>query len=75
MEKANWKDDTFLRVSLSDTAKAPTIPPHKFEKKVNFVVKPKRGLVYIRTCPEWAKDIVENLIKNDENTNRYFIKE
>ena len=75
MKKLNWQDDSFLRVKLADTATAPTVKDHKFEKKVTFVVKPKSGQVYRKTCPEWAKYIVENMIANDVNTSMYFIEE
>lgn len=76
MNKANWRDDTFLRVHLADTATAPiALKGRKFDKQVTFVVKPKSGQVYRKSCPEFAKDIVETIIKNDENTSRYFLEE
>lgn len=76
MEKANWKNDDFLRVYLADTATAPiAVKERKFEKKVTFIVKPKYGQVFRKTCPNFAKDVVEMMIKNDENTNRYFIED
>lgn len=72
----NWKDDDFLRVKLADTAPAPiAVKKPKFDKKIIFVVKPKHGAVYRKICPEFAKDIVEKIIINDKNTDRYFIEE
>lgn len=74
MDKMNWKDDDFLKVKLADTSPAPkAIKEKTFDKTVTFVVKPKYGQVYRKTCPEFAKDIVENIIINDENTSRYFL--
>ena len=76
MEKANWKEDDFLRVHLADTASAPiAVKSPKFEKQITFVVKPKRGQVYRKKCPEFVKDTVKSIIENDENTDRYFIEE
>lgn len=76
MNKANWKNDDFLRLRLADTATSPiALKGPKFEKQITFVVKPKRGQVYRRSCPEFAKDIVEEIIKTDENTSRYFLEE
>ena len=72
----NWKDDDFLRVKLADTAPAPVaVKGRTFERQITFIVKPKRGQVYRKKCPEFAKDTVINLIEKDENTDRYFIEE
>lgn len=76
MSSYNYKDDAFLRVKLADTATAPVAVKSKnFDKQITFVVKPKRGLVYRKTCPEYAKDIVKKIIEDDPNTERYFIED
>lgn len=72
----DWKDDVFLRTHLADTTSAPiAVKSPKFDKQITFVVKPNRGMVYRKTCPEWAKDIVINQLDTDANVNRYFIEE
>lgn len=75
MEKANWKDDVFLRTLLADKSKEPTIKGTRFDKQITYVIKPKRGLVYRKTCPEWARNVVEGMLNNDKNVSRFFILE
>lgn len=72
----DWKNDVFLRTHLADTATAPiAVRAPKFDKQITFVVKPYHGLVYRKTCPEWAKDIVAKQLDTDTDVNRYFIEE
>ena len=72
----NWKDDVFLRTHLADTASAPiAVKSPKFDKIITFVIKPHSGMVYRKTCPEYAKDIVTNMLNNDTSVNRFFIEE
>lgn len=65
MEKYNWKDDTFLRVSLADTGKAPVaVKEKRFEKSYTLVIKRKHGISIRKTVPEWVKDIAIKAYEN-----------
>ena len=81
MEKFDFMDDPFWRGNLGKSGTAPKIPNKKFEKNITFVVKLKhcdpehKYTVYRRLAPEWAKDIVSNMLDNDNNVDRYFIEE
>ena len=72
----DWKNDDFLRMKLSDRAPSPkAVKDKKFDRQITFVVKPKSGMVYRKSCPEWAKETVEKIISSDANTDRYIIEE
>lgn len=72
-DKADWQDDTFLRTRLADTAAAPKAVKKKhFEKQITFVIKPKNGLVYRKTCPAWAVETVRKILEKDKSVERFF---
>jgi len=72
-DKADWKDDAFLRTRLADTAAAPKAVKEKhFEKQITFVIKPKDGLVYRKTCPAWTAETVRKMLEKDESVERFF---
>lgn len=72
-DKANWKDDAFLRTHLADTASVPkAVKEKRFEKTVTFVVKPKHGQVYRKTCPAWTAETVRTMLEKDESVERFF---
>ena len=71
-EKYDWKDDIFLLTKLSKPTRTPLVKEKTFDKKVTFVVKPKHGKVYRRSCPDWARDVVEKILSEDDTIERFF---
>lgn len=72
-EKYDWKDDIFLLTKLSEPTRTPlAVKEKQFGKEITFVVKPKYGKVYRRSCPDWARDVVEKRLSKDDTIERFF---
>lgn len=74
MGKYNWKDDPQLRVWLMDSAPAPkAISGPKFYSQYRFVIRKTSGDVEVKQfVPEWALNIVKNMLDADSTVRDYF---